>query len=148
LLRPLSSEKSDSGELLMGNVETIQAVYEAFNKGDIERVLSLFDPNIEWFPAEGHPYAPEEKRWVGTDTLLREFFMKFGPQWDGFRCNVGDYHDAGEAVVVEGRYGGLHKASGKRLDAQFCHVWKLRDGKVTRFRQYMDTAQVQDAVTV
>jgi ketosteroid isomerase-like protein len=28
------------------------------------------------------------------------------------------------------------------LDAQFAHVWWLEGGKITRFQQYADTAQV------
>jgi hypothetical protein len=33
--------------------------------------------------------------------------------------------------------------TGKKLDAQACHVWKIRDGKVASFQQYVDTAQLQ-----
>jgi ketosteroid isomerase-like protein len=47
-------------------------------------------------------------------------------------------------VVVEARYTGTFKETGKALDAQVCHIWKLGDGKVTSFQQYVDTAQLQD----
>ena len=47
-------------------------------------------------------------------------------------------------VVVEARYTGTFKQTGKNLDAQVCHVWKIRDGKVASFQQYVDTAQLQD----
>jgi ketosteroid isomerase-like protein len=46
--------------------------------------------------------------------------------------------------VVEARYTGTFKKTGKGLDAQVCHVWKIRDGKITSFQQYADTAQLQD----
>jgi uncharacterized protein len=39
---------------------------------------------------------------------------------------------------------GGFKQTGKSLDAQVCHVWKIRDGQVTSFQQYVDTAQLQD----
>lgn len=48
------------------------------------------------------------------------------------------------AVVVEARYTGTFKETGKELDAQVCHIWKIRDGKVASFQQYVDTAQLQD----
>jgi ketosteroid isomerase-like protein len=35
---------------------------------------------------------------------------------------------------------------GRSLDAQACHVWKLRDGKIVSFQQYADTAQLQDVM--
>ena len=49
-------------------------------------------------------------------------------------------------MIAEGRYAGSHKGTGKALDAQFCHVFKLRDGKVTSFQQYVDTARLQDVM--
>jgi uncharacterized protein len=58
--------------------------------------------------------------------------------------NVQMMRDLGSTVVVEARYTGTHKPTGKTLDAQVCHVWKLRDGKVTSFQQYADTAQLQE----
>jgi uncharacterized protein YbjT (DUF2867 family) len=51
-----------------------------------------------------------------------------------------------DVVVAEVRYSGTFTATGRELDTQGCHVWKLRDGKVTAFRQYVDTSQLQ-AVT-
>jgi ketosteroid isomerase-like protein len=46
--------------------------------------------------------------------------------------------------VVEARYTGTYKATGKKLAAQVCHIRKLRDGKITSFQQYVDTAQLQE----
>jgi uncharacterized protein len=50
--------------------------------------------------------------------------------------------------VVEGRYRGTVKATGMPVDAQFAHVWHLRDGKVVRFQQYTDTGQWSEAAGV
>jgi ketosteroid isomerase-like protein len=47
---------------------------------------------------------------------------------------------------VEWRQAGNCKETGKSLDAQVCHVWKLHDGKITSFQQYVDTGQWQDVV--
>jgi uncharacterized protein len=43
-------------------------------------------------------------------------------------------------VVVLGRYRGRAKGSGKPLDVPFVHVWTVRGGRATRFRQFLDTA--------
>ena len=48
--------------------------------------------------------------------------------------------DAGESVVVLGRYTGRAKETGKPLDVPFAHVWSFRDGKAVLFRQFLDTA--------
>ena len=49
--------------------------------------------------------------------------------------------DGGDTVVIEGRYKGKARKTGKAFDAQFAHVWQFRDRKVLRFQQYTDTAQ-------
>ena len=73
--------------------------------------------------------------------------MKLGAEWDGtFAVHPKDFHDAGDTVVVEARYSGTYTATGKELDAQVCHVWKLRDGKVTSFQQFVDTGQMQSVM--
>jgi uncharacterized protein len=101
------------------------------------------DPNIEWREAEGHPLQPSGDPWHGPDAVLQNLFVKLGADWDGFTVHPKEFHDAGSTIVVEGRYTGVYRPTGKSLDCQVCHVWKLRDGKVTSFQQFVDTAQLQ-----
>ena len=67
--------------------------------------------------------------------------MPLVTQVDGFMVTPSNVIDGGDAVAVEGRYTGTVKATGARLDAQFVHVYGMRDGKIVRFQQYTDTAQ-------
>jgi len=131
----------------VSNVEVMRGLYDAFAQGDIPTVLGGMDSNIEWREAEGHPYQPSGEPWRGPEAILENLFVKLGADWDGtFAVHPKGFHDAGDTVVVEARYTGTHKASGKALDAQVCHVWNLRDGKVTSFQQYTDTAQFQNVM--
>jgi uncharacterized protein len=130
----------------MSNVELVRDLYGVFGRGEIPAVLGGMDPNIEWREAEGNPYQPSGEAWRGPDAILENLFMKIAADWDGFTVHTKEFHDAGETVVVEGRYTGTHKGTGKELDAQMCHVWKIRDGKVTSFQQFVDTAQMQDVM--
>jgi len=127
----------------MSNVQFAQDIYATFGRGDIPSVLAALDPGIEWREAEGHPYKPDGAAWVGRQEILEQLFMRLGSEWDGFSVNVGTLHDAGERVVMEGRYTGLYKPSGKSLDAQVSHVLRFRDGKLLSFQQYVDTGQLQ-----
>jgi len=130
----------------MGNVQILQDVYEAAANDDIESVLAAFAPDIEWREADGHPYQPDGKPWIGVDAVRENLFDNLDSEWDGFTVSPHEFHDAGDTVVVECRYTGVHNTTGKRLDAQACHVWRLRNGKVTGFQQYVDTAQLFDAM--
>jgi ketosteroid isomerase-like protein len=127
----------------MSNMQRIRDLYAAFAGGDIPAVLAGFAPNIEWREAEGNPYQPSGEAWVGAEAILQNLFARLGGDWEVFTVNPKAFHDAGAAVLVEARYVGRHKTTGKALDAQVCHVWKLEDGKITSFQQYTDTAQLQ-----
>jgi len=127
----------------MSNLHLAKDIYSAFARGDIPAVLAKFDPAIQWREAEGNPYQMDGAAWIGPQAVLEKLFMPIGSDWDGFAVNVGTLHDAGDYVVMEGRYTGKYKPSGKSIDAQVCHVLHFRDGKLSSFQQYVDTAQVQ-----
>ncbi len=64
-------------------------------------------------PAEGNPYMPSGEPWIGPDAVLHQLFMRIGTDWDGFKVHPNTFHDAGDTVVVEVRYTGHGKATGK-----------------------------------
>jgi ketosteroid isomerase-like protein len=132
---------------MMSNVQFAKDMYAAFGRGDIPAVLAAFDPEIQWRQAEGHPYQPDGVAWVGPQAVLEKLFMRIGAEWEGFKVTVQALHDAGEHVVMEGRYTGTYKPSGKSLDAQMCHVLRFRAGKLVSFQQYLDTGQLQAVMT-
>jgi ketosteroid isomerase-like protein len=130
----------------MDNVSFLKSVYEAFGRGEIPTVLGAMSPQIKWYQAEGNPYRPSGEPWVGPDAILSNLFMKLGTEWDGFAVHPKTFHNAGNSVIVEARYSGKYKATGKSMDTQVCHVWDVKDGKITRFQQYVDTAKLQDVM--
>ena len=127
----------------MSNVGLLQGLYEAFGRGDVPTVLGAMSPDIRWHQAEGNPYNPKGDAWIGPDAVLNNLFVKLATEWDGFTVHPGRFLGAGDCVIVEARYTGTYKATGKKMDAQVCHVWDVKDGKITKFQQYMDTAQYQ-----
>jgi ketosteroid isomerase-like protein len=40
---------------------------------------------------------------------------------------------AADTIVVPGQYSGTYKATGKSFTADFAHVWKIENGKATKF---------------
>jgi ketosteroid isomerase-like protein len=128
----------------VSNKDIVRSLYEAFGKGDPATVLAAFHANIVWNEAENHTFA-DGNPYKGANAILNGVFMRLAMEWEGFRV-VPDQYTAEEArVIVEGRYAGKCKATGASIDAQFVHVWTLEGGKVTRFQQYTDTAQWQQA---
>ena len=132
----------------MDNVTLLKSLYNAFGSGDIPAVLGAMSPGIKWYQAESNPYRPSGEPWVGPDAVLTNLFMKLGTEWDGFTVHPRSFHGAGGSVIVEGRYTGTFKATGKSMDLQICHIWDVEDGKITRFQQYIDTAKFRDVMGV
>ena len=126
----------------MNNLQLAKDIYAAFGRGDIPTVLAAFHPEIEWRQAEGHPYQLDGGPWVGPQAVLEKLFMRIGAEWDGFRITILKLHDAGDHVVMQGRYNGTYRPSGQSLDSHNCHVLQFQDGKLRSFQQYMDTAQL------
>jgi ketosteroid isomerase-like protein len=121
----------------VNNVDLIRGLYEAFARGDIEAVLAALDEQVEWTEVEGFPHGGT---YVGPQAVLEGVFAPLGRDWDSFTADMSEFLDAGDHVVAIGRYRGTFRPTGASLDAEGAVVWTVRDGKVIRFRQYVDTA--------
>jgi hypothetical protein len=128
------------------NSQTVEAFYAAMGRGDIPFVIGCLDPQIVWNEGEHFIYA-DKSPYIGVDAVLTGLFARLGGEWDGFSAIPQEIVDGGETVVALGRYGGVYKATGVKVNAQFVHVFRFRDGKVAGFQQYTDTAQFTDVVS-
>jgi len=126
------------------NGDTVKALYDAFGKGDVPAVLGGFDPQIQWREAENFLYA-DGNPYTGPQSVAEGVFQRIVSDVENFVVLPAQFIEGSDTVVVEGRYQGKMKATGTPVDAQFAHVWQLRDGKVVRFQQYTDTKQWRDA---
>ena len=126
------------------NGDIVKALYDAFGKGDVPAVLAAFDPEIQWREAENFLYA-DGNPYVGPQAVAEGVFQRIVSDVENFAVLPERFVEGGDTVVVEGRYRGTMKATGKPLDTQFAHVWQLRDSKVVRFQQYTDTKQWAEA---
>lgn len=129
---------------MTGNREAVQAMYDAFARGDIPAVLDGLDAQVEWIEPEGSPLAGTYR---GPDAVLQNVFMRLGTDWDGFSVTPHQLVGSGDLMVMLGEYGGTHKATGKSIRGILCaHAATWRDGKVVRFVVYFDTLMFQRAL--
>lgn len=122
------------------SAQQIRGLYDSFARGDVPAVLGSFDPNIVWWEAENINFA-DHNPYRGPQAVLEGVFMRLPQEWNNYKINVEEMIDGGDTVAVLGRYAGTHTKTGQPLNAQFVHVWKLRNGKIVKFQQYADTAQ-------
>ena len=130
----------------MDSLALVQRSYVSFERGDIDAVLEDMHPDIEWHQAQGLPHGGFYR---GVDDVRRNIFEPLDAEWwDEFTAKPDEFLDAGDQVVVLGRYRGIAKGTGKRLDVPFVHVWTVHDGRAVRFRQFLDTAGWVSALAV
>jgi ketosteroid isomerase-like protein len=124
----------------MSNFETIKSAYAALARNDPSVLFGAMDPAIRWNEAEGNPLA-DRNTYSGPQAIGEGVFGRLLAAIDNFTVAPDAYIDGGDHVIVLGRYRGMMKTGGAKLDAQFCHVWRFADGKIATFQQYTDTAQ-------
>jgi uncharacterized protein len=124
----------------------IDSVYRAFEERDHQTLLDLLDEELRWQQAARWVPRPGRTS-LGPQEVLELVIAPLEDDWDGFTEEVEDLIAADGHVVATGVYRGTYRATGRSLQAEFCHLWRVRDGRVVAFRQYTDTAAFAEAMT-
>ena len=127
------------------NIAFVRSLYEAFGKGDVPTVLAGFAGDIEWNEAEGMPYGGQ---YHGPEAVAENVFGPITNDIDDFDVTPEEILADGDRVVVLLTLTGTAKESGNKLSMPAAHVWTVRDGKVTYFRQLADSATMNAALAV
>jgi uncharacterized protein len=120
----------------------VRGFYDAVAAGDVEAVLDLLDPEVEW-------RAPESVPWGGTFHGLdgvREFFARVIDQPAEFGREVQEYLEAGDRIVVLLRTFGRRTEGDGAFDVLEFHAWTVQHGKLVDFDGTFDTATVLRAL--
>ncbi len=125
------------------NTRLVQEVYEKFRTGDTQPFLSAFAPDIEWqLPTmDSVPFAGT---WRGHDGVM-QFLQTLGETQDVIEFQPEEYVAQDDEVIVLGHFRMHVKATGRVSESAWAHVWTLDAGKITRFREFVDTAAVSRA---
>jgi ketosteroid isomerase-like protein len=120
-------------------IETIRAFYSALGHGDAPTALGLMADDIEWntmwhYKVDGR----------GPQKVAEGLLKPLMAEWSSFALIPTEYIADGDTVVSLGHFTGTHGATSKAVDAAYAHVWDVADGRITRFRQYIDTLAVAE----
>lgn len=119
-------------------MKVVKDAYAAFEHGDMQALLALIPDEIDWRvvgPAS-LPYGTlcrtraEVQRYF-EDLFSAETIERFEPR---------EFIDAGEHIVVVGFVAATIKATGKKFESEWVHIFTVRGGLVTRWLEFFDTA--------
>lgn len=120
------------------NVQIVQRIYKAFMGGDIPAVLNLFTDDAEhrdFFSAK-IPWAGVRRGRRGVEQFLKTLVEAL--EVEVFQPD--EFIAGGDSVVVLGHERMRVRATGRMVEANWAHIWTLRDGMASRFLEYSDTA--------
>jgi ketosteroid isomerase-like protein len=115
------------------DVSMVRSAYAAFGRGDIPGVMKMLGEQVEW---RAPHVLPHGGAFDGLDGV-GEFFQGIGEKWEELHVEAREFLDAGSEVVVLGQATGRLRGKGA-ADYLFAHVFTVGNGKVTRFREYVD----------
>ena len=120
------------------NTNVVKEAYENFKSGNIEALLALISNDVEWQLPEvdGIPFTGKRK---GLEQVA-QFFAMVNDAQDVLQFEPGLSIAQGEKVAVQGHYSWRVKATGRSYESDFAHVFTVREGKITAFHEYLDTA--------
>ena len=126
-----------------GNAATVARIYEAFGRGDVPAILERLADDVAWeewrdsfAQRAGVPYLmPRHGRAAAAG------FFEIVGTWTVLDFTVLDVIGNGRQVAVELQAEFALPGGGRFADEEI-HLWTFdEEGRVTRFRHYLDTAK-------
>jgi ketosteroid isomerase-like protein len=120
-------------------MQTVQEIYEAFGRGDVAAILDRVTDDVDW----ASECAPGVAPWHGVRRGKGEvgaFFEALGSTVDVLEFAPRAFATNETDVMVVIDFEMKIRATGRTGAMTLHHHWRLRDGKVFRYRGTEDTA--------
>jgi uncharacterized protein len=116
--------------------DRLRVAYEGFGRRDMEAILSVMDPDIEWDATDALAHTGLYHGHQG----VTEYIESLAGVWEEFHLYPEQFTESadGAHVMVLGSVQGRLAATGQEVDARFAHVLQLEAGAVTRLKVCLD----------
>jgi ketosteroid isomerase-like protein len=121
----------------------VRDLYDAFARGDVPTVMGLMADDIDWRECEGLPWGGTQS---GPTAVAQNVFGPAIELVSDFKVTPVEIMSSGDLVAVLHHYTGTGSATGEKLDVFGSGWWDVKDGKIIRYRQFVDTWKFCQAV--
>ena len=122
------------GGVSEATVDVVRNIEAAFNRGDLEAMVSNLAPNAEWQIAENNPSA---RTLHGREEILA-YLADWRDTVQDLTYEANRYIDAGDAVVQVGSITAQASRGGPELTVPLAFITRFRDGVAVRTEEYLD----------
>ena len=128
----------------MSNVEVIERLADAINRGDIEAVIDCYDPEVDYSPMR----ATLRGAYKGHEGV-REWWADTQESFAAFSLDPEEIRDIGnDRVLAIGILRTRGQESGVETSVDTASVIELRDGRIVALKDYGDRAEARRAAGV
>ncbi|MGH8197711.1 MAG: nuclear transport factor 2 family protein [Steroidobacteraceae bacterium] len=121
---------------LAENKQIAQAFYAAANRGDMEGCLDLLASDVTWTNIGSTKFSGT---YVGKDDLIARLLEPvFGQLKAGITSTIDSMIAEADVVVIQLR-GKAETKNGRPYNNTYCHVIRMRNGKIGEVTEYFDT---------
>jgi uncharacterized protein len=118
------------------NIQIVKDFFAAIGSGDDDGLMALVAEDTEWIvPGDGWPLAGTYRGRTGVADVHR----KASGEVETTYPKPPEFIAQGDRVIVVGVAIGRIKATGKPFADEWVFDMTVRDGKVTRIQEYIDT---------
>jgi ketosteroid isomerase-like protein len=128
--------------VIASDIEVVKAMFAAFAARDVETVLTLADPDIEFTAVTGE-HAGRTDPYRGHNGL-REYFRDVAAVWEELRLTPREFREEGGLILVTGKVSA--RSQRRTVTGSTGWVWRVRDGKVVYARVYASAADAVAAL--
>ena len=120
-------------------LEIVRSTYAAYSRGDVDAVLELMHPDVDWHPP---PTSVDPQPLRGRDAVREYLAPNF---FDIQRAEPLEVTVEGNRVLVEAHVQARGAGSGVVIDGMAWHLYEFEDDLVVRFEAYVDRDQAMAA---
>lgn len=124
------------------HIKTIQAVYDAFGRGDVGMILDNVTDDVDWATDTSSTVAPWYGVRHGKDGVA-SFFEAFGTSMEVDEFTPVTLAGNEDSVLTVVRCRSRSRTTGGTMDMNLHHYFRFREGKIAYYRGSEDSAQAE-----
>lgn len=122
--------------------QLVDRFYDIVNSGE-GSFSEIFTEDFKLDIMTGFPYGGTHKSLAATN----KFFADFGAHFEFWAVDTENFIAVDDnMIVVTGKYRSKAKSTGKSFEMETVHLWTAKDGMLTTYKHYCDTAIVSAAL--
>jgi ketosteroid isomerase-like protein len=131
--------------MAQADIDMLRSGYEAFNRRDIESLLTFFDPDATWIPSSSAWGAG--RAYHGHEGVVR-LFEDLERDWQEFESIPQEFKKVGDFILVVGDVRAIPRDGGGEIRSPTAWIWEMRGGKALRLQAYTDPRRALEALGI